>query len=68
MDPAILLESFSPVDMDMWHTYNTFLNDENLSNLKAEGGENHSDSSSSSNSNDIKEENIGNFKKSYYFQ
>lgn len=32
MDPAILLDNFSPVDMDMWPTYNSFLGDENLSN------------------------------------
>lgn len=63
MDPAILLDNFSPVDMDMWHSYNSFLSDENLSNgLKMDhhdGTSSGVDSSSSASPTDIKEENIG---------
>jgi hypothetical protein len=46
MDPANLLDTFSTADMEMWHSYN-FFTDENINaSLKDE----------------IKEENIGNFK------
>jgi len=66
MDPAILLDTFPPVDMDMWHSYNSFLVEENLSNgLKLDHSHHHqtdgasSDSSSSSSSpTEIKEEHI----------
>lgn len=46
MDPNILLDTFSPTDMEMWHSYN-FFSDENVN--------------SASIKDDIKEENIGKF-------
>lgn len=60
MDPAILLDNFSPVDMDMWHTCNSFLNDDNLSNgLKMDHHTDSANHSIHSSPTEIKDENIG---------
>lgn len=57
MDPAILLDNFSPVDMDMWPTYNSFLGDENLSNGLKIDATNSSGSIINSGSNSANNEN-----------
>ena len=43
MDPALLLDTLSPEDMEMWHNYN-FFSDDNINSNSKDG---------------IKEENIG---------
>jgi hypothetical protein len=51
MDPANLLDTFSAVDMEMWHSYNFFADENINASLKDE----------------IKEENIGKLKKKKNF-
>lgn len=46
MDPSILLDNFSPVDMDMWHGYNNFLtSDEHIASNSATSNANTTGSS-----------------------
>ncbi len=52
MDPSILLETFSAEDMDIWQSYNLFV-DENLSSSSTGSGQ------SNLSKDHIKEENNG---------
>jgi hypothetical protein len=64
MDAALLIDSFSADEIDIWNNYNLFALDENPHNSH---NQNSNHNSLNGLKNAIKEENIGKLKKIKYF-